>query len=121
MNINKKFYNGFEGEPEMTFCLMENGVTVEKIGIWDGYFDNIMKLVRSGEEGWTGLAYFYHLCIGWYEEDNWLMPNISEAYRQLAGIDSEELEKEEKEVLILIVNLLKRAMDNGGKVYIVYD
>lgn len=27
------------------FCLMENNIVVEKIDIWDGYFNEIMKLI----------------------------------------------------------------------------
>ena len=122
MKVNEKYYDGFEGEPEITFCLMENDIIIEKVGIWDGYFNEIMKLVRPEKEGWTGLAYFYHLYTGWYEEDNWLVPNISEAYRQLVNIDSNELvNREEKEVLILVLNLFKHALDNNGRIYILYD
>lgn len=122
MNVNEKYYDGFEGEPEITFCLIKDDIIIEKVGIWDGYFNEIMKLVRPEKEGWTGLAYFYQLYTGWYEDDNWSIPNISEAYKQLANINSNELvNREEKEVLILVINLLKRAVDNNGKVYIIYD
>lgn len=122
MKINEKYYDGFEGEPEITFCLKEKGVIVEKIGVWDGYFNEIMKVIRPEEGGWTGLAYYYQLYAGWYEQDNWLIPNISEVYKQMASINPDELmNAEEKEVLILITDLLKRAIDNSGEVYIVYD
>ena len=122
MDVNEKYYDGFEGEPEITFCLVENNSVAQKIGVWDGYFNSIMRLIQPEKEGWTGLAYFYHLYIGWYEEDNWFIPDILETYDQLANIDSNELvNREEKEVLILIVNMLKRAIEHNGKVYIVYD
>lgn len=122
MKVNEKYYNGFEGEPKITFCLVENNIVIEEIGIWDGYFNEIMNLIQPEDAGWTGLAYFYHLYTGWYEEDNWLIPNILEVYYQLSNINSNELiNKEEKEVLNLILNLLKYAIDNNSKVYIVYD
>ena len=122
MYINDKYYDGFEGEPKITFCLMENGLILEAVGIWGGYFNAIIRLVRPEEKGWTGLAYFYHLYIGWYEEDNWLIPNISEAYGQLANIDANKLEyQQEKEVLIIIVNLLERAIKSNLEVSIIYD
>lgn len=122
MEINEKYYHGFEGEPEMMFCLLENDVIVEKIGIWEGYFYFIMQLVQPEEEGWTGLAYFYHLCIGWYEEENWMIPDLEEAHRQLANLNPGELtEGEAGEALVIIRNLLKRAIDKNGKVCIMYD
>lgn len=121
MEINKKYYDGFWGEPSMTFCRMENDVIAEEFIIWDGYFYYIMQLVRPEEEGWTGLAYFYHLYIGWYDEENWLIPNLTEAYRQLEKLNPRELpDRESEEVLALILNMLKRAIDNNGKVYIDY-
>lgn len=122
MNINDKYYDGFEGEPKITFCLVENNIIVEKVGIWDGYFNEIMKMIQPEKEGWTGLAYYYHLYIGWYEEDEWLIPDVLKAYEQLTEIRFDKLKnREEKEILILITNLLKKAIDNKGQVYIIYD
>lgn len=121
MEINEKYYDGFWGEPSMEFYRMENDVIAEKFTIWEGYFYYIMQLVRPEEEGWTGLAYFYHLYIGWYDEENWLIPNLPEAYRQLEKLNPRELpNRESEEVLALILNMLKRAMDTNGKVYIDY-
>ena len=57
MIVNTKFYDGFEGEPQITFCLLEDDVTTEKIEIWDGYFNEIMKMIQSEKEGWTGLPF----------------------------------------------------------------
>ena len=37
VDINEKFYDGFEGEPEMIFCLMEKHAVIEKIGIGTVY------------------------------------------------------------------------------------
>ena len=51
-----------------------------------------------------------------------MIPDILKAYKQLVNIDVDRLENgEEKEVLILIVNLLRRAVDNNDKVFIIYD
>lgn len=122
MNINNIYYDGFEGEPKITFCLVENNIIVEKVGIWDGYFNEIMKMIQPEKEGWTGLAYYYHLYIGWYEEDEWLIPDVLKAYEQLTEIRFGKLRnREEKEILALITNLLKKAIDNKKQVYIIYD
>lgn len=119
---NNKFYDGFEGEPQITFCLLENDITTEKVGIWDGYFNEIMKMIKPKKEGWTGLAYYYHLYTGWYEEEEWFVPNVLEVYEQLMSINSDELKyEEEREINKLIINLFKKAIDNKGRVYIIYD
>lgn len=122
MNLNEKFYVGFEGEPQITFCLLENNIIIEKLCIWDGYFNEIMKMIQPNKEGWIGLAYYYHLYIGWYEENEWFIPNILEAYEQIKNIHFDECRyQEEKEICVLICKLLKRALDNNGRVYIIYD
>ena len=122
MIVNTRFYDGFEGEPQITFCLLEDDVTTEKIGIWDGYFNEIMKMIQPEKEGWTGLAYYYHLYIGWYEKDEWFIPNILDVYEQLVSINIDEVKyEEEKEILSLITKLIRKAIDHGGRVYIIYD
>ena len=119
---NTRFYDGFESEPQITFCLLEDDATTEKVGIWDGYFNEIMKMIQPEKEGWTGLAYYYHLYTGWYEEDEWFIPNISEVYEQLMSINIDEIKyEEEKEILSLITRLIKKAIDHKGRVYIIYD
>lgn len=34
MEINEKYYKGYEGDPNMLFCRTENDIPVEKINIW---------------------------------------------------------------------------------------
>lgn len=121
MEVNDKFYKGFEGEPEMVFSLLENGVLVQKFSIWHGYFSSIMRMIRPEEEGWTGLAYYYHLYIGWYVEEHWPVPNLAEAYEQLEKHCPGDLPGEaDGEVLLMIRNMLKHAIDHSGTVYIDY-
>ncbi|MFG6358299.1 MAG: hypothetical protein K1W26_15995 [Acetatifactor sp.] len=120
MQTDETFYKGFEGEPEMVFSLLEDGVLTRKFSVWDGYFSCIMSLIRP-EEGWTGLAYYYNRYIGWYEEEHWRIPDLAEAYGQLEKLCPGDLRYEEAgEVLAMICNLLKRAIDHGGTVYIDY-
>ena len=120
MQTDETFYKGFEGEPEMVFSLLEDGVLTRKFSVCDGYFSCIMSLIRP-EEGWTGLAYYYNRYIGWYEEEHWRIPDLAEAYGQLEKLCPGDLRYEEAgEVLAMICNLLKRAIDHGGTVYIDY-
>ena len=58
--VNKKYYDGFEGEPEIQF-IYKKGNDTEILTIWEGYFDQIMRLMLPNEQGWTGLAYCYNM------------------------------------------------------------
>ena len=43
--IDEKYYDGFEGEPEMIFTLVKINGDKEEFGIWDGYFSEIIKKI----------------------------------------------------------------------------
>lgn len=47
--INEKYYDGFWGEPRMTFYRMENDVIAEEFTIWEGYFYYIMQFDMGGK------------------------------------------------------------------------
>lgn len=82
--INKKYYDGFEGEPEIQL-IYRKGDNNEILIIWEGYFDQIMKLMRPDAQGWTGLAYNYNMDTGWYEESPWLIKDLQMALTQNVG------------------------------------
>lgn len=120
--VDERYYDGFEGEPEMMFTLLKNNGEKREFGIWDGYFVSIIEKVQPRINGWTGLAYYYHLDIGWFEESPWLVKNILESYEQLKEIDINSLEEDEdKEVLEKIMVMFKEAIENDEKVYISYE
>ncbi|MBD7912075.1 dihydroorotate dehydrogenase (quinone) [Clostridium cibarium] len=120
--IDEKYYIGFEGEPEIIFSLLKSNGEKEEFGIWDGYFSTIIEKVEPNENGWTGLAYYYHLDIGWFEESPWLVENLIESYEQLKEINIESFEyDEDKDVLRKIIIMFKEAIDNDEKVYISYE
>ena len=120
--FDERYYEGFEGEPEMIFTLLKNNGERRAFGIWDGYFVTIIEKVQPRTNGWTGLAYYYHLDIGWFEESPWLVQNLLESYEQLKEIDISSLENDEdKEVLKKIMVMFKEAIENNEKVYISYE
>ena len=120
--IDERYYNGFEGEPELVFTLLKKNGEKNAFGIWDGYFDSIIKKVEPQKEGWTGLAYYYHLDIGWFEESPWLVENMLESFEQLNEIDVNSLEmNEDKKILSIIKALFQEAIDNDGKIFISYE
>lgn len=120
-NLIEKYYQGFEGEPEIMFNLRSvNGNDID-LRMWGGYFDKIMRQVSPKEGKWTSLAYYYHLDIGWYEESPWLIEEPIKAYEQLKEINKESLQIEEKEIVELILDMLKIAIKNEGQVFISYE
>jgi hypothetical protein len=112
------YYSGFEGEPEIIF-LQKNNTDEEILKLWIGYFDKIMSQVSPGPNGWEALALYYHLHTGWYENDNWRIPEIKEALSQIETVrlsdKNVELIKKELE------SFLRKAMLNRVDVFIRYS
>ena len=42
------FYKGYEGYPEICFCLL-NGITRKNIVMWEGFFDEFMHAMIQSE------------------------------------------------------------------------
>lgn len=119
---DEKYYKGFEGEAEIIFCLEKPSSEKYEFGIWEGFFRRIIKKVQAKEGYWTGLAYYYHLDKGWYEESPWQVENLKEAYEQLAEINKDSLEyHEEKEILEIILDMFREAIENNYTMYISYE
>lgn len=115
--INKKYYNQFEGEPEIQLiCRKEDDSDI--LIIWEGYFDQIMKLMSPEKHGWTGLAYCYNMYTGWYEESPWLIKDLQQALQQFESIDCRKLSNESFDIWLLICNMFKEAILSDYKVYI---
>ena len=107
--INDNYYKGFEGEPEIQF-ICRKGETSETFVIWEGYFDQIMRLIKPDDDGWKGLAYYYHMCLGWYEESPWVVQDLHTALKQFESIDNEMISGKAAEVLKILCNLFKDAI-----------
>lgn len=115
--INKKYYDGFEGEPEIQF-IYRKGNNSEILIMWEGYFDQIMRLMSPDEGGWTGLAYCYNMYLGWYEESPWKIEDLKTTLKQFESIDSQKLCSEAKEILVLICDMLGEAISNSFEIFI---
>ena len=119
---DEKYFEGFEGEAEIIFCLEKPNSEKHEFGIWKGYFNGIMSQTKPKNGRWTALAYYYHLLKGWYEESPWQVENLKEAYEQLAEIDKNNLAyPEEKEILEIILDMFREAIENNYKMYISYE
>ncbi|MGE5417879.1 MAG: dihydroorotate dehydrogenase (quinone) [Acidobacteriota bacterium] len=119
--INSKYYDGFDGYPEIQFIKVAGNGQRTIIRLWDGFFDSIMNLIQPGPSGWTGLALPYHLYEGWYVESPWRIPDIMEAIEQFTSVDIEALDDQTNCVLQDIIKLLSDAKSNRETVLIGYE
>lgn len=115
--IDRTYYEGFEGDREIIFTLsVPNGET-KSYGIWDGYFDCIIESIKPTGPVWDGFLYHYHLVDGWYDEDDWQVPDLKLYYKQLLDIDENQLHfPRAKEVLRLLRNLFQQAVEHEGQI-----
>ena len=115
--INKKYYDGFEGEPEIQFIYRKKNYS-EVLIMWEGYFDQIMRLMVPDENGWTGISYCYNMYLGWYEKNSWAIEDLQMTLKQFESIDRQKLCSEPKKILILICDMLRDAISNNYEVFI---
>ncbi len=103
---NIDHYSGFEGEPEIQFMSISKNNEKIILHIWGGYFNSIMDSIEASKEGWKGLAYFYHLHEGWYEEDLWQIKDIDAAIKEFKEINRANFQPQEHKILENILDLL---------------
>lgn len=120
-NLISKYYDGYEGEPEIQF--IKGSIKEDRtiISIWDGFFDDIMRQFEPTSSGWQGLAYYYNLVIGW-EDGIWEIPNARSALAEFQSINPNKLEfNGSAEVLSAICDLLATAISENQEVWIDKD
>ncbi|MDJ1482237.1 hypothetical protein QNI16_17160 [Cytophagaceae bacterium YF14B1] len=117
------YYDGFEGEPEIILT-QKDELTTKQIRLWDGYFNAIMNLIKvdpiSGR--WTHLAYYYHLHIGWYEEDSWQIQDLASTLKQIQEIQIPKTNDMDilVEIQYRLIHFLEDAISNNRTVCIHY-
>lgn len=118
-----KYYVGYEGEPEIQIIRKPIQGDTFVLRIWSGFFDDIMNSIEPEEKGWSSLAYYYNLYIGWYEESPWLLEDIDAAIKQLKTIKSDKLSdsRGSMNVLIEIIKVLEDALISGDSILIAYE
>jgi hypothetical protein len=123
-DIELDFYSEFDGDTEIIFIIKTDNYQ-KKLRIWSGYFSQIMRMIEMPEDTpWSGLAYYFHLMIGW-QEDYWQIPNLEEALLQLQSIKLEPDYSNNQiypngTYLILseMINMLSESIDKNLPVYI---
>ncbi len=114
---NNYYYKGFEGEPEIQFIIRKEDEDYI-FSIWEGYFDRIMSLLKPDKNGWTGIAYVYHMDIGWYDEEIWAVDNLRDTYDKFISIPKSRLDNKCQNVLLKICCLLNEALKKDYYVFI---
>ena len=116
-----KYYDGYEGEPNIQF--IKESIDGERtvLSLWSGYFDDIMHQFEPAASGWVGLAYYYHLAIGW-EEEIWEIPDPCMALTEFKSVNSDKLRFDESSnVLSAICDLIASAIEGKCKMWINKD
>ncbi len=120
MEYQDFYYRGFEGEPEIQIISQKAGYK-EVFAIWEGYFDQIMQAIEPDTNGWCGVAYYYNMNLGWYEESPWEVQDLCGTLAQLKAIKQSRLPAETTEILEILCSKLAEAIKNGFRIFIVKE
>ncbi|MBO5572182.1 MAG: hypothetical protein J5926_05675 [Ruminococcus sp.] len=118
MKEDKRFYEGFEGEKKFIFCLYENDTPIEKLHLWEGYFDDILSLIPYSGKKWDGLAEYYQLALD-FDDEHWKVPSCRKALEQLEAIDRHRMKYPRRsDCYDAVVELFRKAVSGKLDVYI---
>jgi hypothetical protein len=118
--INTKFYDGFEGESELSFISGTN-----KLVIWNGYFEMILNNLLDSDIEKKGIIkeYFYH--EGWYDDSPWLINDIPLTIHQLKLVDTDHFtnNSSSKDIILNVVEEIISFLEANSDhdIYIEYD
>lgn len=118
--LNRKYYEGFEGEPELILVNEEN-----KLIIWNGFFEAILDALLETNLEKEGIIkeYFYH--EGWYDDSPWVIKDVQLTIKQLKSFDLSKVHQSDniKNVLPELVQEIIHFLENtrNGNVVIEYD
>ena len=118
---NKDFYAGFEGEPEIIFYYEDTKGRKVYVKLWIGYFDEMMTAIEPNDDGWKGLAFYYHTHSGWFEEKPWKIPDLAIVLDDLLGLNQSEFEQETRIVYQNILDFLLQAQLSNTEVWVEYN
>ncbi|WP_086444063.1 hypothetical protein [Candidatus Enterococcus lemimoniae] len=117
--IDNRFYEGFEGEAELSFVANDN-----KLVIWNGYFEIILDNLLDCNVEKEGIVKEYFNHEGWYDDSPWLIEDNSLAVSQLKcfdinKIDQTSMKDDLEEVVKIIISFLEN--NRLSKIYIEYE
>ena len=118
---NTLYYNGFEGEDEVVFELEKDRAI--SLHVWTGYLDDILREPTPSDEGGTGLTQDYHQAEKAFSGSGEEYSVSPDEY--LADIEQYQSRQfdfpETRQVLKLLILLLKFAIDKTSQIIIKVD
>lgn len=126
--INNKYYDGFEGEPEIVIYFKEGNKEKKGFRIWIGYFEyllgaSLLKEIKAG-----GILESYINQNGWYDESQWRIKDLHQAIFELEQFDVDKIESRENSVIEIVSDLqndllkfMKNSLINSNLLFIDYE
>lgn len=112
---NYTYYEGYEGEPEV--IIESENDAMQRLHIWEGYFDDLLREPITDGNGWIGFTRDYHQCEGAFGDDSEAtITNISEYLDDLKLYADSPFEyAETRDVYNLLYSWLEDVIKNGGQ------
>lgn len=124
--LDKKYYEGYEGEGEVKIWSNENGNENGMI-VWIGYFNTILEGCFSSEFSPNGMIECYFNQDGFYD-DKWemryphiVLEELKKFNERLLDTKDEEIIKISKEIIEQLVFFINVAVKNKRKIYVEYN
>ena len=124
--LDKRYYEGYEGEGEVKVWSEENG-NQDGIVIWIGFFDTILEGCFSLEFQINGIFVCYFNQDGFYDNSlemkypNIVLKELKSFNEKLLYKIDEEIIKESKEVIEQLIFFINIAIKNERIIYVEYN
>ncbi|WP_249292244.1 hypothetical protein [Metabacillus flavus] len=116
-----KYYEGFEGEPELVLINEEDK---NKMIIWNGYFEAILDALLETDLEREGIIDDYFRHEGWYDDSPWKIKDIPLTIKQLNRFDLDKVNQSENIKIVLpslVEDIIEFLASSSGNVLIEYD
>lgn len=117
--VVKDYFTPFAEPGELTF-IRRSGDRELAFTMWEPLFGSFMSAVTPSATGWTSLALMYHLDKGWYEDEDWQVPDPTEALVQLETLHRDQLSDQEREILDALSDFIREGIQADDALHIQY-
>ncbi|MCI8409499.1 MAG: hypothetical protein HFJ09_09575 [Lachnospiraceae bacterium] len=124
--LDKKYYEGYEGEGEVKIWSNENGNENGMI-VWIGYFNTILEGCFSSEFSPNGMIECYFNQDGFYD-DKWemryphiVLEELKKFNERILDTKDKEIIKISKEIIEQLVFFINVAVKNKRNIYVEYN